>query len=390
MEKPIDEFVPFSKPALSLDEATEVLDSLRSGWITTGPKVAQFEAMFCKRLNVKNALAVSSATAAWQLLARCLNIGPGDEVILPSIIWPSMANVIENLGAKPVFGDVDPNTITLSASELEKHITANTKAILPVHFAGAAADLDAYQEVIGNRDIKIVEDAAHAIGASYKGVEVGSQSYAAIFSFHANKTITTGEGGMLVCNDQEVMARARKLTFNGIGKNAWDRLVDGDASYELREPGYKCNMMDIQAALGIQQLPKLEGFINKRRQLAKRYDSAFKALEGLQPISPTASCTAHAWHIYVVKLELTKLNVSRNEFVQKLKDQNIGVGIHFEACHMLEYYRHKYAYQASDLPISVKTGSSMVSLPLHPNLSFLEQDEIIKRISALTKALRKY
>ncbi|ODS23889.1 hypothetical protein AB835_06570 [Candidatus Endobugula sertula] len=332
-----DSFIPFSRPTIGEEEINEVVDSLSSGWITTGPKVSQLEKMFAQRFSVKDSLAVNSGTAAWHLLAHSLNIGPGDEVILPSITWPSMANIIEHLGATPIFADVDKDTVIMKPSEVERLINDNTKAILPVHYAGAAADIDAYKSIIGDHPITIVEDAAHAIGSHYKGSEVGCHSDAIVFSFHPTKSMTTGEGGLLICKDPYIMNKARSLSLNGVGKSAWERLSQSSANYELTEPGYKYNMLDMQAALGIHQLKKLDNFITLRTVLVERYQNLLSGIGTVQPIGFVDYPIKHSWHIYVVKLNLNLLKMSRNAYVDKLKSQGIGVGIHFEAVHMLEY-----------------------------------------------------
>lgn len=373
-------FVPLSRPTIEDDEINEVVDSLSSGWITTGPKVSRLESLFCRRFNVEQSLAVSSGTAAWHLLAHSLNIGPGDEVIMPAITWPSMANVVELLGATPVFADVDESTVIMKPSEVDRLITRKTRAILPVHYAGAAADIDAYKIVIANRDIVLVEDAAHALGTEYKGTEIGAESDAVIFSFHPTKNITTGEGGLLISKDPEIMSRARRLSFHGIGKSAWDRINQGGSSYDMEEPGYKYNMLDIQAALGLHQLTKLNRFIDKRTQLAAQYAKLLEGVDFVEPIGLVDYSIKHAWHIYVVKLNLSALKMSRNEFIGKLKLHNIGAGVHFEAVHMLSYYRKKYAYTADVLPNAVELGSSLMSLPLFPQLTFEEQKRVVEAL----------
>lgn len=380
-----DNFIPFSRPSFDEKEINEVIDSLKSGWVTTGPKVSKLEKLFAERLDVKDCLAVNSGTAAWHVLAHSLNIGPGDEVIIPAITWPSMANVVELLGATPVFADVDQDTVIMKPSELERLINDRTKAIVPVHYAGATADIDAYKSIIANRPIAIIEDAAHAVGSYYKGAEIGSQSDAVIFSFHPTKTITTGEGGLLICKDTKIMKRARTLSLNGVGKSAWDRLSQSNASYELKEPGYKYNMLDIQAALGIHQLKKLNEFIKQRTALAQRYQELLSEIKALDPIGFVDYPIKHSWHIYAVRLNLNFINMSRNEYINKLKQQNIGVGVHFEAVHMLEYYRKKYSYTAADLPNSVALGSSLISLPLCPSLTFAEQDRVINAIRTISE-----
>lgn len=378
-------FIPLSRPTINQEEINEVIDSLKSGWITTGPKVAKFEHQLCQYFNVEQCLTVNSGTAAWQVLAHSYDIGPGDEVIIPSITWPSMANVVELLGAKPVFADVDPDTAILLTEEVDRLITPKTKAILPVHYAGAAADIDSYRDIIGNRNILIAEDCAHALGTMHKGQLIGSHSDAAIFSFHPTKNITTGEGGALICKDQDRLNRARTLSLNGIGKTAWERINQKGAHYELHEPGYKFNMLDIQAALGIHQLAKIQDFISKRTHLAERYHEKLTNIDYITPLKADNKDQIHAWHIYPVKIDIEQIGLTRNQVIDALKKQNVGVGVHFESVHLLRFYREKYQYTEKDLPNATKLGSSLISLPLFPTMTSDEQDTVINALKNIAE-----
>jgi len=385
-----NEFIPLSFPTIEDEEICEVIDSLKSGWITTGPKVIKFEKMFCKRLNVPHAIAVCSCTAAWHILAYALEIKKGDEVIIPSITWPSMANIVELLGAKPVFADVDIDTLQISINHVKQLINPNTKIILPVHFAGAPADLDSLKSTVKDTGIKIIEDAAHALGTQYKKIEIGSNSFAALFSFHAIKNITTGEGGMIVCRDSKLADKLRLLLSNGMNKNAWTRYsVKSSPQYDVIMPGFKYNMMDIQASLGICQLPKLDNFIEKRNQLAINYNRLLEKITELEPIKLCNYEHKHSWHLYIIKINLDKLTITRNEFINELKKNNIGAGVHFEAVHSQSYYKNKYSYNNKDLPNADILGKSILSLPLYPTLNYEKQTYIINTIKNIILNYKK-
>lgn len=365
----------------------EVVDSMTSGWITTGPKVARFEGLFRDYLGVSEAVAVSSATAAWHLVVKALGIGRGDEVIVPAITWPSMANIVELAGARAVFADVNPNTLQIDEADLRRCMTDRTRAVIPVHFAGAACDIDAIQSVIGDRPIALVEDAAHALGGDYRGRRIGSEGRITLFSFHATKNVTTGEGGLIACNDAALAARLRLLRFHGITRDTWARSSGkvGTADFELIEPGYKYNMLDLQAAIGLHQFPKLERFNARRADLAARYDQSLVKLPGVRPLAPVHYPSQHAHHLYVVRLDTQALGMSRDEFVTALAQQNIGTGLHFPAIHLKQYYRQRYGYTASDCPNAVALGESIVSLPLYPSLMDTDVDDVVNAISRIVR-----
>lgn len=379
------EFLPFSRPTIESEEIAEVVDSLTSGWITTGPKVARFEGLFRDYLGVSEAIAVSSATAAWHLVVTALGIGPGDEVIVPALTWPSVANIVELAGARAVFADIHPDTLQVDAKEVGRRITARTKAIVPVHFAGAPCDLDAIQAEIGARPIYIIEDAAHALGAAYRGRKVGSEGRIALFSFHAIKNVTTGEGGLIACNDAALAARLRLLRFHGITRDTWSRANGtGTADFEILEPGFKYNMMDLQAALGLHQLPKLERFNARRAELAARYDYQLASLPWVHPLAAVPYPCLHAHHLYIVRLNLAKIGQSRDAFAHALAIQNIGTGLHFPTIHLKKYYRERYGYTDLHCPNAVAMGKSILSLPLYPRMTASDIDDVV---NAMTRAV---
>ena len=390
------QFLPFSRPTIESEEIAEVVDSMTSGWITTGPKVAQFEAMFREHLGVSEAIAVSSATAAWHLVVAALGIGPGDEVIVPAITWPSMANIVELAGARAVFAEVHPDTLQIDAQDVALRITGRTRAVVPVHFAGAPCDIEALLAVIGTRPIHLIEDAAHALGTGYAGPaggrKVGSSGRIALFSFHAIKNMTTGEGGLIACNDAALAQRLRLLRFHGITRDTWARATGGGtADFEILEPGYKYNMLDMQAAMGLHQLPKLERFNARRAALAARYDRLLADLPWAQPLVGVATPARHAHHLYVVRLNLAALGLGqaqgRDAFAQALARHNIGTGLHFPAVHLKQYYRERYGYSRADCPQAVALGECIVSLPLYPNMADQDVDDVVAAMAQVGRDL---
>ncbi|MEM5581014.1 aminotransferase class I/II-fold pyridoxal phosphate-dependent enzyme [Roseibium sp. AS2] len=381
-------FLPFSQPVLGDEEIEELVACVRSGWITTGPRTAQFEALFRERLGVAHAIAVTSASAGWHIAAHALGIGPGDEVIVPAITWASSANMVELLGARAVFADVLPETLQVNPEDVARRITSRTRAVIPVHFAGAPCDLTALRQLVEGTGVTLVEDAAHALGTWYQDREIGSDGHMAIFSFHPIKNITTGEGGMVVLNDDTLAERLRLLRFHGVTKDAWSRYNrKGAPEYEIIEPGYKYNMPDMQAALGLRQLPKLDGFNSRRAQLAARYTALLEALPEIAPLAPVPYAHHHAWHLYIVRIEQGALRIGRNEVLDELARANIGAGLHFPPLHTQPYYRNKYHLRPEDCPCAADAGSRILSLPLYPSMTDADQDDVI---TALERVVQRY
>jgi UDP-4-amino-4-deoxy-L-arabinose-oxoglutarate aminotransferase len=369
--------IPFSRPTIEEDEIAEVVAALRSGWITTGPKVRQFEDMFRERLGVPRAIAVTSATAGLHILLQALGIGPGDEVIVPTLTWVSTANVVELVGAKAILADVDPSTLQLDPLEVKRLLSAHTKAVIPVHFAGEPCDLDAIRETIAGHDVQVIEDAAHALGTAYKGREIGSDAFAAIFSFHPIKNITTGEGGMIVCHDADLAARLSLLRFHGIERDAWQRYGSSKGpQYDVTTPGYKYNLSDLHAALGVYQMTKLDRFNTRRTELARHYDVLLQDVAGVKPIGRVPYAAKHAWHLYSVRFD-SSLGISRDRVIEMMGRQGIGLGFHFQPLHLQTYYRDRYGYRPGDLPRATLAGAEIASLPLYPLLSEEEQVRIV-------------
>lgn len=370
------DFLPFTKPRVSEKEIASVVEVLRSGWITNGPKNTEFEEKICEYTGSKNAVALTSATAGMHLLLTAYDIGSGDEVITPSLTWVSTANMIELRKAKPVFADIDKGTMMMTPETVAACITPKTKVIIPVHYTGAPADLDGIREVAG--DIPVIEDAAHALGTFYKGRHIGCGS-TAIYSFHAIKNITTAEGGMLVTDDEELAEKIRQLKFHGLGVDAFDRENKGRSPQaEVIEPGFKYNMTDISAAIGIGQLARITEINGARKKLAERYLELLNDVDEILPLELPDYPHEHAWHLFVARLDSDKM--SRDEFMTKLKERNIGTGLHFRAIHLQKFYREKYGYQPGVLPNTEWNSDRICSLPLFPAMSFSDVEDVVNAI----------
>ena len=384
------EFLPFSRPTISDREIDEVVDCLKSGWITTGPKVAKFEQMFSDWSGGAHAISVNSATSGLHLVLACLDLKPGDEIITTSITWPSTVNNIELCGARPVFADIDRDTLQIDVNAVAEKITPRTRAIIPVHFAGAPCDLDALRALCSSRGIHLIEDAAHAIGTVYREKLIGSDSEAAIFSFHPIKNITTGEGGMILTNNTEWAQRMRRLRFHGISRDAWKRYSKGGIpQYEVEEPGYKYNMLDIQAAIGIHQFAWLDKFNRMRRDLAINYHRFLENIPEIMPLGTVPWPHMHSWHLYIVRLDIDSLSVNRDEFIAAMQEENIGTGLHFPAVHLQKYYREKYGFKRGDLPNAEWNSERLFSLPLYPMLTSSDQADVIQALKTLIARFRK-
>ena len=381
-----DDFLPFALPDIDEEEIQEVVDCLRSGWITTGPKTKQFEKEFAAFINGNvEAIAVNSATAGLHLALEAIGIKAGDQVITTPYTFTATAEVIRYLGADPLFIDVDPQSLNIDPKNLEKVITPRTKAIIPVHFAGLACQMDIIIEVAKKYDLKIVEDAAHALPATYNGKMIGSlDTDATIFSFYATKTITTGEGGMIVTRDPKLAERCRIMRLHGISRDVFDRYnsIIPSWHYDVIAPGYKYNLADIAAAIGIHQLKKATRFYAKRRQISQRYNESFAKLPIILPPNSNDS-EIHAWHLYAIRLT-DKAAISRDEFIKKMADRGIGCSVHFIPLHILTYWKQKYNLKEMDYPNAYNAYLSAVSLPIYTKMT----DEDVNRvIAAVTELL---
>jgi dTDP-4-amino-4,6-dideoxygalactose transaminase len=327
-----------------------VLECLRSGWLTTGMKVREFEALFAKYVGAKHAIAVNSCTSGLHLALEAAGVKEGDEVITSPMTFTATAAVVEHLRAHPVFVDIDAETMNIDPAGIEARITPKTKAILPVHFAGQACDMNAIGEIARRHGLVVIEDAAHAIPTRYQGRLVGTLSPITCFSFYATKNITTGEGGMVTTDDDRYAERIRLMTLHGMNKDAWKRYMQGGAwSYDIVAPGYKYNLPDTAAAMGIPQLRRCEEFHARRLEIARKYDEGFAGLRGVStPV--VRDPKSHGWHLYVIQVHADQLSIGRDAFIQALVERNIGVSVHFSPLHLQPYYRDTYRTTPPDQP----------------------------------------
>ena len=373
------DFLPFALPDIDEDEINEVLDSLRSGWLTTGPKTKRFEEEFAVFIGEKaEAIAVNSATAGLHLALEAVGVGLGDEVITTPYTFTATAEVVRYLGADPVFVDIAPATFNIDPAKIESAITPKTKAIIPVHFAGLACDMDAILSIARKHGLKVVEDAAHALPTTCNGRLIGSlDSDATVYSFYATKTITTGEGGMIVTRGSELAKRCRIMRLHGISRDAFDRYTSTKPSwhYEVVAPGCKYNMTDVAASLGIHQLKKARIFQTKRETMASRYDEAFQNLPVILPPHAPAGDT-HAWHLYVIRLT-DDACVSRDRFIELMAEKGVGCSVHFIPLHLHPYWRDRYNLKPEDFPHALHTYERAVSLPLFTKMTEDDQQRVI-------------
>ena len=379
-----EQFLPFSRPSISREAIAEVVACLESGWITTGPRVKKFEDDLKSYVSAPHALALSSATAGLHLVLAALELKAGDEVITTPMTFAATLNTIVLTGGKPVLVDVEPGTYNMDVTKIEKAVTKRTRAIMPVHFAGLPVDLDPLYDVAKKYNLRVIEDAAHAIGTEYKGKRIGSFGDIQVFSFHPNKNMTTGEGGCVVTRDDKIAEAVALLRFHGMDREAWNRFgKKGSQHYEIVVPGYKYNMMDIQAALGLHQLKQLDGFIKRRTELAMRYQ---KLLIGWPqwslPRAPLYS-HLHAWHLYTPLINPDAAGMDRDAFMQGMKDRNIGTGLHYRAVHLYPYYREQFGFKRGDSPNAETISDRIVSLPLFPAMTDADQDRVIAAMDDL-------
>lgn len=380
-------FLPFAPPTLGEEEIAEVVDTLRSGWITTGPKVKRFEQKFAEAVGAprNEALSLSSCSAGLHLAMIAHGIGPGDEVIIPSLTFAATANVVEHEGAKPVLVDVDPVTLCIDPDAVEAAITERTRVIMPVHYAGHPADMDRLFELADGLGIAIVEDAAHAVATEYKGVRVGSRENLAAFSFYATKNITTAEGGALT-GAEHLLARAREMSSHGMNADGWRRFdKTGSWQYDITAPGFKYNMTDIQAALGLHQLDRLAGFQATRRHVVERYQEAFGRSEAFE-LPVEAPYATSSWHLYVLRLRPEVIGMGRDAFIRALTAANIGTSVHYVPLHGMSYYAKKYGFEPASFPVAWDAYERMVSLPLHAGMTDQDTDDVIEAVFSLVGA----
>jgi dTDP-4-amino-4,6-dideoxygalactose transaminase len=382
-------FLPFARPSLGEEEVAELVETLRSGWITTGPRTERFAAAFLDYVGGRFAVPVSSATAGLHVALLALGVGPGDEVVTTPMTFVATLNTIVHCGATPVLADIDAATLNVRIEQVERRLSPRTKAVVPVHFVGQPVDLDPLLELSAERGFALLEDAAHAVGTEYKGRRIGSFPTTSVFSFHPNKNITTGEGGMIVTDDASLFEKASLLKFHGMDREAWKRFAkEGSPRYDVEAPGFKYNMMDMQAALGLCQLPKLEGFIEERARLAARYDEALRDLNGLILPQRVPYPGRHAWHLYTPLVDVDRLRISRDRFMAELKQRNIGTGLHYTAAHEFTYYASRFGWSPEDYPEAHFVSERIVSLPLFPGLTDADQDDAIETVREVLEEFR--
>lgn len=373
-----DEFLPFSRPTISQNAIDDVVACLKSGWITTGPRVAQFTEDLKDYFKAPYVLPIMSATAGLHLALLAMNLEPGDEVITTPLTFAATLNTIVLAGGKPVLVDIDPRTLNMDMNMLEDAINENTRVIMPVHFAGLPVDLDPLYELANRHGLRVIEDAAHAIASDYKGKRLGSFGDTQVFSFHPNKNMTTGEGGCVVTRDQELAEQIARLRFHGIDRQAWNRFAkSGSQDYEIVMPGFKYNMMDIQAAIGIHQLKELDGFIKRRLELAERYHEALSDwAQWTLPSKPDYD-HYHSWHLYTPLINEDVAGMNRDQFMAEMKEHNVGTGLHYRAVHLYPYYRQAFDFNPGDFPHAEDACERIVSLPLFPLMTDANHDRVL-------------
>jgi dTDP-4-amino-4,6-dideoxygalactose transaminase len=382
------DFLNFSPPSIGQEEIDEVVDTLRSDWITTGPKARRFEKEFAEYVGAPAALAVFSGTDAMQVALAALGLGPGDEVVTTPMTFCSTVHVIEHLGAVPVLVDVEEDTLCVDPARVATVVGPKTKGILPVHLYGHPCEMDAIMAIAQRHGLFVLEDAAHALPARYKGRMIGTIGTATAFSFYATKNITTGEGGMLT-GGTDLIERARVWSLHGMSRDAYKRYSsEGSWFYEVILPGFKCNMTDIQAALGLQQIRKLGQFQKRRREVVLRYEEAFAHLPELR-IPRERPGVESAWHLYPIRLNLDRLKIDRNTFIEEMKARGIGTSVHFIPVHLHPYYREKYGFEPLTFPVAYRNFLRLVSLPLYPRLTDTDVDDVITAVIDIVRSHRR-
>lgn len=383
-------FLPYHKPFLGAEEEASILDSMRSGWLTTGPKTKAFESAIAEYVGAKHCVALNSCTAALHLGLEAVGVGPGDEVITSPLTFASTANVIVHRGATPVFADVEPDTFNLDANAFAAAITPRTKAVIPVHLFGQACDMDAIDATARKHGIAVIEDAAHAIGTEYRGRRIGGSGNLTAFSFYATKNITTGgEGGALTTNDAALAERLAIMSLHGISKDAWKRYsASGYKHWDIVYPGYKYNMFDLQAAIGLPQLEKIERFWDRRLELKARLDAGLRQIAELA-FPAERDYGKHAHHLYPIVIRTEDLGVDRDAIMDAIQKENVGIGIHFRAVHLHPYYVEQWGFRRGMFPHSEYYSDRTLSLPLYPKMTDRDADDVVRVVQKVLEAYRK-
>src|SRR6266536_371606 len=382
-------WVPFHRPEITEDEIQSVVATLRSGWLTTGPKVKRFEEQFAGYLGCRHAVAVNSGTAALHLALDAVGIKEGDEVIVPTMTFAATAEVVFYLKAKHVLVYCRPDTLNIDPEQIENAITSKTRAIIPVHFGGQPCEMDRILEIARQYKVKVIEDAAHALPASYRDKKVGAIGDITCFSFYATKTITTGEGGMATTENSEWAERMRMMSLHGISHDVWKRYTkEGSWYYEILYPGFKYNLTDIAAAIGIEQLKKCNELWEARQRIAMNYAKAFADLKEIQ-VPSCRNDVQHAWHLFVVQLNLERLKINRNQFIEALREKQIGTSVHFIPLHLHPYYRDKFDYKPDDFTNASTAFERIISLPIYPKMTEGNVRDVIVAVRQLIQEYRR-
>lgn len=383
-----EQFIPYNVPDITELEIQEVVETLKSGWLAKGPRTIAFEKAFAEYVGSRHAVAMNSCTAALHVALLTQDIGAGDEVITTPMTFASSASTIVHTGATPVFADIDYCTGCIDPEEIEKKITSRTRAIVPVHYSGQVCDLDRIYAIADKHGLFVSEDAAHALWSRYRGRMIGNRLHGtASYSFYATKNLCTGEGGMLATDDDKIAERARILTSHGMSQNAWNRYAKGGKwRYDIVEPGYKYNMFDLQAALGLRQLERMEEMQEKRLKIAQRFQESFGKLDAID-IPGVPDYAVHCWHLYIIRIVPEVLEIDRDQFIVELNERNVGTSVHFIPVHFMSAYQKRYGYREGDFPKAEKHFDRIISLPLYPTLSG-EQVQYI--IDAVTDIVEKY
>ncbi len=382
------EFLPFALPDVGDEEIAEIRDSLTSGWVTTGPKTRQFELAFAEAVGARNAVAVNSCTAAMHLALEAVGVESGDEVITTPYTFAASAEVIRHFDAIPVFVDIQADSLNIDPQRIEEAVTERTRAIIPVHIGGLATELDGVHEIAARYDLRVIEDAAHAFPALYRGAKIGALSDFTCFSFYATKTITTGEGGMICTENDEWAERCRVMALHGISKDAWNRYsAEGSWYYEVLAPGFKYNMTDIAAAMGLAQLRKADSMWKRRQEIAAQYDVAFGDCDEVDIPHRRDTCR-HAWHLYMLRLNLDRLDIHRDQFIHDMKRRNIGASVHFIPLHIQPYYRNTFGYEEEEFPVAYREYQRELSLPIYSKMTDGDVQDVVEAVLATVAANR--
>ena len=378
-------FLVFGSTLIESPEIREVVKSLKSGWIGTGPKVSRFEKMFREYKGAAHSVALNSCTAALHLSMLAIGIKPGDEVILPAMTFAATANSVLHAGGVPVFADCRRDTMNIDPDDIEKKITQKTRAIIVVHFAGRPCEMDRIDTIAKRHGLKVIEDCAHAIEAEYNGRKTGTFGDLGCFSFYVTKNIVTGEGGMVITASEEYANKIKVLALHGMSKDAWKRFGDdGYRHYEVIYAGFKYNMMDIQAALGIHQLPRVGRYWKKRKKIWDRYNEAFRELPVVTP-APEGPGIKHAYHLYTLLLDTDRCGITRDGFMKRMAEEHIGVGVHYVALHLQPFYRERFGYKRGDFPNAEWLSERTVSIPLSPKLTEADVNSVIKTVGGILR-----